>query len=196
MPIHSLFLPALLSRGVFPFPRHLFPWICQLYPHCISFLRAAITNYHKFGGLKQRKFILTARCLEVPPQGNPLCLFPVSAGGWQASALLCLWMHHSSLCFHIHMPLPLSVSDLHLLSVTSVIGFRTSPITFLLFSRQVVSYCSWPCGLQHARLLWHPLSPGVCSNSCPLSRWCHLTIPSSVPPSPLTYSLTQHQGLF
>ena len=27
-----------------------------------------------------------------------------------------------------------------------------------------------------------PLSPGVCSNSCPLSRWCHPTISSSVVP--------------
>ena len=32
------------------------------------------------------------------------------------------------------------------------------------------------CGLQHARLLCSSLSPGVCSNSCPLSRWCYLTI--------------------
>ena len=26
------------------------------------------------------------------------------------------------------------------------------------------------------------LSPGVCSNSCPLSQWCHLTISTSVVP--------------
>ena len=39
--------------------------------------------------------------------------------------------------------------------------------------------------LQHTRLLCPPLSPGVCSNSCPLSRWCYLTISSSAarPPS-------------
>ena len=33
-------------------------------------------------------------------------------------------------------------------------------------------------GLQHARLLCPPLSPGVCSNSCPLSQGCYLTISS------------------
>ena len=33
----------------------------------------------------------------------------------------------------------------------------------------------WPHGLQHARLLCPSLSPGVCSNSCPLSRECYLT---------------------
>ena len=39
-----------------------------------------------------------------------------------------------------------------------------------------------PHGLQHARLLCPPLSPRVCSNSCPLSKWCYLTISSSVVP--------------
>ena len=34
--------------------------------------------------------------------------------------------------------------------------------------------------LQHSRLLCPSRSPGVCSNSCPLSQWCHPTISSSV----------------
>ena len=33
-----------------------------------------------------------------------------------------------------------------------------------------------PYGLQHARLPCPSLSPGVFSNSCPLSHWCHPTI--------------------
>ena len=37
-----------------------------------------------------------------------------------------------------------------------------------------------PHRLQHARLVCPSLSPRVCSNSCPLSWWCHLTISSSV----------------
>ena len=37
----------------------------------------------------------------------------------------------------------------------------------------------WPHGLQHARPPCPPLSPRVCSNSCPLSQWCHPTISSS-----------------
>ena len=39
-----------------------------------------------------------------------------------------------------------------------------------------------PRGLQHARLLCPSRSPGICSNSCPLSWWCHPTISSSVVP--------------
>ena len=38
----------------------------------------------------------------------------------------------------------------------------------------------WPHGLQHARLACPSVSPGVCSNSCPLSQWSHPTISSSV----------------
>ena len=36
-----------------------------------------------------------------------------------------------------------------------------------------------PHGLQHSRLLCPSLSPWACSNSRPLSRWCHPTISSS-----------------
>ena len=36
--------------------------------------------------------------------------------------------------------------------------------------------------LQHSRLLCPSLSPWVCSNSYPLSQWCHPTISSSVTP--------------
>ena len=41
----------------------------------------------------------------------------------------------------------------------------------------------WPHGLQHTRLPCPSPSPRVCSNSCPLNRWCHPTISSSVTPS-------------
>ena len=53
---------------------------------------------------------------------------------------------------------------------------------FMLFSHWVVSDSLQPHGLQPARLLCPPLSPGVCSNSCPLSRWRYLTISCSVTP--------------
>ena len=52
----------------------------------------------------------------------------------------------------------------------------------LLFSHSVVSDYLRPHGLQHARLPCTSLFPGVCSNSCPLSQWCHTTNSSSVSP--------------
>ena len=39
-----------------------------------------------------------------------------------------------------------------------------------------------PHRLQHARLPGPSPTPGVHSNSCPMSQWCHLTILSSVVP--------------
>ena len=48
------------------------------------------------------------------------------------------------------------------------------------FSHLVVSDSLWPHELQHARPPCPSPTPGACSNSCPLSRWCHPTISSSV----------------
>ena len=39
----------------------------------------------------------------------------------------------------------------------------------------------WPHRLQHARLSCPSLSPGVCSDSCPLSQQCYLAISASAP---------------
>ena len=52
----------------------------------------------------------------------------------------------------------------------------------LSFSHWVISNSLWPHELQDARFLFPSLSPWVCSNSCPLSQWCHPTISSSVAP--------------
>jgi len=50
------------------------------------------------------------------------------------------------------------------------------------FGRSVISDCLWPHELQHARLPCPSPTPEAYSNSCPLSRWCHPTISSSVVP--------------
>ena len=52
----------------------------------------------------------------------------------------------------------------------------------MLFSCSVMSDSLQPQGLEHARLLCPSPSPGVCSNSYPLSRWCLPTVSSSVVP--------------
>ena len=50
------------------------------------------------------------------------------------------------------------------------------------FSRSVLSDSLWPHRLQHARLPCPSPTPRACSNSYPLSQWCHPTISSSVIP--------------
>ena len=57
-----------------------------------------------------------------------------------------------------------------------------APLCLLLFSHSIVSNSLWPHGLPHIRLPSLPLFPGVFSNSCPLSQWCHPTMSSSVVP--------------
>ena len=50
------------------------------------------------------------------------------------------------------------------------------------FSHSVMSDSLWPHELQHARPPCPSPTPGIYPNSCPLSRWCHPTISSSVVP--------------
>ena len=54
------------------------------------------------------------------------------------------------------------------------------PHSELLFTRSVMSDTLWPHGLQYTRLPCPSPTPGACSNSCPSSWWCHLTISSPV----------------
>ena len=55
--------------------------------------------------------------------------------------------------------------------------FKSYPL--LLLSHPVMSGSLWPHGLHHARLPCPSPTPKACSNSCPLSQWCHPTISSS-----------------
>ena len=67
---------------------------------------------------------------------------------------------------------------------------------FLLIICLVVSDSLWPHGQQHTRLPCSSLSPGIHSNWCPLSWWCHTIISSSLPAFPPAINLSQHQSLF
>ena len=58
----------------------------------------------------------------------------------------------------------------------------SSHICSVQFSRSVISDCLRPHESQHARLPCPTPTPGVHSNSCPSSRWCHPAISSSVIP--------------
>ena len=55
-------------------------------------------------------------------------------------------------------------------------------ISSVQFSHSVVFDSLQPHGLQHTRPPCPSPTPGVYSNSCPLSWWCHSTISSSVIP--------------
>ena len=67
---------------------------------------------------------------------------------------------------------------------TAVFGLQTQyrSLSSVQFSRSVMSDSFRPDGLQHARPPCPLPTPGVYSNSCPLSQLCHPTISSSVLP--------------
>ena len=54
--------------------------------------------------------------------------------------------------------------------------------TSVQFSCSAVFNSLQPCGLQHDRPPCPSPTPGVDSNSCPLSQWCHPTISTPVVP--------------
>ena len=74
-------------------------------------------------------------------------------------------------------------SNLHLLCLLrrQVASLPLSHV-LLLFTHSPVSDALWPHGLQHARPPCPSPTSGAYSHSCPLSRWCHPTISSSVFP--------------
>ena len=69
---------------------------------------------------------------------------------------------------------PLCISVIHFSYPQAIITISVQ------FSHSLMSNSLRPHGLQHARPPCLSPTPGVYSNSCPLSRWCHPTISTSV----------------
>ena len=61
-------------------------------------------------------------------------------------------------------------------------SFSVNSISSVQFTHSVMSDSLWPHEPQHARPPCPSSIPGVYSNSCPSSQWCHQTISSSVVP--------------
>ena len=92
-------------------------------------------------------------------------------------------------CSEVIFPSPGHLLDpgVKLVSLALVGRFFTTeppekPYRLELFSHSVMSNSLWPHRLQNTRLPCLSPSPRACSNSCPLSQWCHPTILSSVIP--------------
>ena len=81
-------------------------------------------------------------------------------------------------------------SQLQRLSCTEMLGARIICCSVAVLCPTLQSH-----RLQHIRLPCPSLSPRVCSNSCPLSRWYQPSHPL-LPASPPSLNLSQHQGLW
>ena len=104
---------------------------------------------------------------------------------WLQSPSTEIWKPKNFFPFFLPWSDGIRCHDLSFLSVE----FQTSFFTLLFYTHQealsvsqsvhsVVSDSLWPHGLQHARLPC-PLPTPRISNSCPSSRWCYPTMPSS-----------------
>ena len=78
------------------------------------------------------------------------------------------------------MPQIMPRKTVELTNVNRICMLKTTQHWWVQFSCSVVSDSMQPRGLQHARPPCPSPTPGVYSNSCPLSRWCHPIISSSI----------------
>ena len=112
----------------------------------------------------------------------------INISGFCTCVFRSLWFY---LCKNCQIVLKLKVGFLWANTILSSIVCRrwtilpTRKVTIYLFSsvrfsHSVVSDSLWPHGLQHARLPCPSPTPGACSNSRLLSRWCHSAISSPV----------------
>ena len=99
--------------------------------------------------------------------------------GLKIIVLLIFWWINCCAFFQISLILKffLDICGAHLCTSKPLWSFSS-----VQFSCSVVSDSLWPHESQHARPPCPSPTPGVHSNSCPSSRWCHPSILSSVVP--------------
>ena len=90
--------------------------------------------------------------------------------------------YHLILAFTLQIPLARFSSFCHFNRSKASCGSDRFLLSSVQFSCSVVSNSLQPHDLQHARPPCPSPTAGVYPNSCPLSRWCHTTISSSVVP--------------
>ena len=93
------------------------------------------------------------------------------------------YLMSASICVQINykMPLPGFLIS-NVLFLFKLKNFHEDVLSSVQFSHSVVSNSLQPHRPQHSRPPCPSPTPGVYSDSCPLSRWCHPTISSSVIP--------------
>ena len=123
-------------------------------------------------------------------------------------------IHQHELAMGIHMSRPSWISlppltpshptplGCHTVLVWALESYNKFPLAIYFtwgsvqFSCSVMSSSLQPHGLQYTRLPCPSPTPGTYANSCPLSKWYHLTILSSVIPFSSRPQSFQYQDLF
>ena len=150
--------------------------------------------YYPKGSLKALWVMVTQQCtaagnlkFDTSPFWMILCLFHLwtfftsSFGlGWQLPVMIL----GPSLSFALYPSFPIPVNFLCrprlAVSLSGFFSFRFCRFSSAQFSRSVMSDSLWPHESEHARPPYPSPTPGVHSDSCPSSQWCHPAISSSV----------------
>ena len=151
--VFNYFLEEAVGEGLPCFPGYIH-WICDEMTPCYELM-----------------MLVLPLCLTHEPYASHTSSVPFPVFSAHHRPSLCSLTHHlSSLClisFVCTHNLPLSTITYPLLSSVQ-------------FSRSVVSYSLRPHKSQHARPPCPSPTPGVHSDSCPSSQWCHPAISSCV----------------
>ena len=162
-------------------------WALIRYDWC-PYEKGKLGHRHTWGEphLKIRVMLLTTKerqhCKPPPETGRESqdrFSSPLSDGTSPADTLILdsppLWLYH-----------PISPSVGALYPIHTFIHSSRTCLSWKMnmgsFSRSVMSHSLWPHEPQPARPPCPSPTPGVHPNPCPLSRWCHPTISSSVIP--------------
>ena len=105
------------------------------------------------------KYPLQCSCLENPRDGG--AWWAAVYGVAQSRTRLKRLSSSSSSRNILHLVLKSTISILYFLMLFYFCSVAKSCLTL------------WPHGLQHNRLSYPSPTPGICSNSCPLSPWCY-----------------------
>ena len=109
-------------------------------------------------------------------------------GGWNKAWCFAFWKQIDSLKFNLKETNKWMEVSLKEFTTDGQQAYEKMLMSLIIqfssvqFSRSVVSDSLWPHELQYTRPSCPSPNPGVYSNSCPLSWWCHPTISSSVVP--------------
>ena len=119
-------------------------------------------------------------------QWGPTCLLESHSWLEHSVHLLALWFVPSLHCRWHHSGFSPPLLSQVLSSAQWGVSQHSTAVTVqfssVQFSCSVVFNSLWPREPQHGRPPCPPPTPGAYPNSCPLSRWCHPTISSSVVP--------------
>ena len=171
------------------------PWKSLPFVRIHLLRKIAAENHNWWQVLKYNQRISSPLLYFPEPEKLPHCFAPTS---WFSFVLLTCLHHKTTASQSYSGPWKSRPPNVGIYPLSDTPLYPHTKPMFLICGCSFTQLCPTlrPHGRQHARLPCPSLSPGVCSNSCPLSRWCHPTISSSATPFPFCLQSFLASGSF